>query len=74
MKPKNEKESNKVSLEQIDSCIAILKKLVGVTNQVFALSEDKRIALLKADGKLTRRSNEEFSLRKKTPKNQLSEK
>lgn len=74
MKPKNEEESNKVSQEQIDSCIVIFEKLVGDTNQVFAFSEDKQIALLKVDGKLTRPSREEFSLRKKTPKNQLSEK
>ena len=68
MKPKNEQTTHKVSQEQIDSCIAILEQLVGDTNQVFELAEEKRIALFKAAGMLTRPSREAFSQGKKDAK------
>ena len=74
MKPKNEEVSNKVSQEQIDSCIAILEQLVGDTNQVFELSEEKRIALFKAAGMLTRPSREAFSQGKKDAKKSIKRK
>jgi NAD(P)-dependent dehydrogenase (short-subunit alcohol dehydrogenase family) len=45
-----------------------LEKLVGDTNQVFDLPEEKRIALMSAAGSLTRPSREEFSRRKKDSK------
>lgn len=60
--------TNKVSEKQLDSCIAILEKLVGDTNQLFELSEEKRVALLKAAGLLTRPDRDEFSRRKKDAK------
>ena len=59
---------DKVSAEEIDSCISILQKLVGDTNQVFNLSEEKRIALMTAAGLLTRPDRDEFSRRKKDAK------
>lgn len=55
----------KLKEEQIDSCIAVLEQLLKDTNQIFDLSEEKRIALMKAAGLLTRPSRDEFSRRKK---------
>ena len=60
--------AEKLSQAQIDTCISILEKLVGDTNQVFDLPEEKRIALMSAAGLLTRPSREEFSRRKKDSK------
>ena len=60
--------TNHVNQAQIDACIATLEKLVGDTNQLFELSEEKRIALLKAAGSLTRPNRDEFSRRKKDAK------
>jgi len=74
MKSNIDETSSKVSLEQIDSCIAILEQLVGDTNQVFELSEEKRIALFKAAGQLTRPTRETFSLRKKDAKKSIKRK
>jgi len=66
---KNKEElAEKLSQVQIDTCISILEKLVGDTNQVFDLPEEKRIALMSAAGSLTRPSREEFSRRKKDSK------
>jgi len=66
---KNKEEiAEKLSQTQIDTCISILEKLVGDTNQVFDLPEEKRIALMSAAGSLTRPSREEFSRRKKDSK------
>jgi len=66
---KNKEEiAEKLSQAEIDACISILEKLVGDTNQVFDLPEEKRIALMSAAGSLTRPSREEFSRRKKDSK------
>ena len=72
---KNKEEiAEKLSQAQIDTCISILEKLVGDTNQVFDLPEEKRIALMSAAGSLTRPSREEFSRRKKDSKKRPNEK
>jgi NAD(P)-dependent dehydrogenase (short-subunit alcohol dehydrogenase family) len=63
-----EEIAEKLSQAEIDACISILEKLVGDTNQVFDLPEEKRIALMSAAGSLTRPSREEFSRRKKDSK------
>ena len=68
MKQKNEDVTNKVSQKQIETCISILQKLVEDTNQVFELPEERRIALMKAAGLLTRPNRDEFSRRKKDAK------
>ena len=68
MEHKIEEVAEKLSQEQIDTCISILEKLVGDTNQVFDLPEEKRIALMSAAGSLTRPSREEFTRRKKDSK------
>ena len=60
------KESNYISAEEIEQCISILEKLVGDSNPIFDLPEDKRVALLKAAGLLSRPSKEEYLKRKKS--------
>jgi NAD(P)-dependent dehydrogenase (short-subunit alcohol dehydrogenase family) len=59
---------DEVSAEEINSCISVLQKLVGDTNQIFNLPEEKRIAIMTAAGLLTRPNREEFSRRKKDAK------
>ena len=58
----------KISSEEIDKCIAILERLVTDTDQIFDIPKDKRTALLKVSGMLSRPSREEFSRRKKDGK------
>lgn len=60
--------SLKISSEEIDKCISILERLVTDTDQIFDIPKEKRIALLKASGMLSRPSREEFSRRKKDGK------
>ena len=68
-KNQNEIDSTKIiSTQEIDSCIAILEQLVTDTNQLFDLSEDKRTALLKASGMLSRPNRDEFQRRRKDAK------
>ena len=74
MKQKNEDVTEKVSQEQIENCILILQKLVEDTNQVFELPEEKRIALMRAAGSLTRPNRDEFSRRKKDAKKAVKRK
>ena len=65
----NEIDSAKIiSSKEIDSCIAVLEQLVSDTNQLFDLSEDKRTALLKVSGMLSRPNRDEFQRRRKDAK------
>src|SRR5690606_16006766 len=57
-----------ISSEEIDKCIAILEQLVADTNQIFDLPQEKRAALLKASGMLSRPNRDEFSRRRKDGK------
>jgi len=57
-----------ISQEEIDSCIAILNKLLDNTDQIYDLSQEKRRALMTAAGKLSRPNREEFAKRKKDAK------
>src|SRR5690606_17503695 len=59
------KNGDAVSSEEIDHCIAILHKLVEKGHSIFELSEEKRIALLKAAGQLSRPSKQQFKQHKK---------
>ena len=54
-----------ISPEEIDQCIFLLNKLVSNGHKVFELPEDKRVALLKAAGQLSRPAKNEFKQRKK---------
>lgn len=57
-----------LSQSQIDECISILNTLNQDTNQIFEIPKETRLALLKAAGKLSRPSREEFAKRKKDAK------
>ncbi len=56
---------DKLSLKEIDQCIFLLEKLVENGHTVFELPEEKRVALLKAAGQLSRPAKNEFKQRKK---------
>lgn len=68
MKSQNEEIAEKLNQEQIEECISVLEQLLGDTNQLFDLPEDKRIALMSAAGLLSRPNREEFDRRKKDAK------
>lgn len=61
-------KSDKVSEEEIEQCIAVLEALSIDTNQLFDLPEEKRVALIKAAGLLSRPNRDEFIKRKKDAK------
>jgi hypothetical protein len=57
--------TSEVSLKEIEQCISILDRLVDNAHQILELPEDKRVALLKAAGTLSRPDRHEFKQRKK---------
>ena len=59
---------SKISEAEIDKCITILEQLVANTDVIFDIPKEKRTALIKASGQLSRPSREEFSRRKKDAK------
>lgn len=64
----NETSAQKIGLEEIEMCIATLEGLLQDTNQLFEISEEKRVALMTAAGKLSRPSRAEYEQRKKDAK------
>lgn len=54
-----------ISSDEIDQCIFLLNKLVGNGYRILELPEEKRVALLKAAGHLSRPAKNEFKQRKK---------
>lgn len=67
MQEENE-ESIKPSKEEIEKCISILESLNKDTNQIFEIPKDLRLSLIKATGRFSRPSREEFQRRKKEAK------
>ncbi|MEP6261885.1 MAG: SDR family oxidoreductase [Gillisia sp.] len=65
MKDVKEGDNQRVTREQIEKCILVLKELVDDTNQLFDLPEDQRISLMAAAGALTRPNRDEFARRRK---------
>ena len=63
----NEK-NKKVTEEEISLATKILEKLVADPVQIFELEEEKRIALMKAAGLLSRPNRDEFDTRRKNAK------
>ncbi|MFK8037259.1 MAG: SDR family oxidoreductase [Crocinitomicaceae bacterium] len=59
---------NKVQNEEIDQCIETLKSLLEDTNQLFELSEGKRVELMTIAGKLSRPTKIEQDRRRKDAK------
>jgi len=62
------KNSEELSLEEVEQCITVLEGLLADTDQIFEIPKDRRTALIIAAGKLSRPSREEFSRRKKDAK------
>ena len=58
-------EKIQLGQEEVDRCIKVLQHLLGDTNQLFELPEDKRIALMTAAGLLSRPNRDEFEKRVK---------
>ncbi|MCB9224117.1 MAG: SDR family oxidoreductase [Crocinitomicaceae bacterium] len=63
-----EAHNSQLSQEEIDKCIAILEGLVSNSDELFELPEEKRVALMKAAGALSRPSKDEYIKRKKDAK------
>lgn len=61
-------KENQVTREEISMCTQILEKLVAYPVQLFEVDEQTRVELMKAAGKLTRPSREEFDKRRKDAK------
>lgn len=59
---------SEISELEIDKCITILEQLVENTDTIFDIPKEKRTALIKASGQLSRPSRDEFSRRKKDAK------
>ena len=68
MNKKDAGDSSELTLEEIERCITVLERLVTDTNQIFEIPKERRTALIKASGQLSRPSREEFSRRKKDAK------
>jgi len=66
----NNKEEEKQSLtpEQIDQCISLLQSINANTDQIWELPEDKKRALMKAAGTLSRPDRDEYQRRRKDAK------
>ncbi|WP_109830759.1 SDR family NAD(P)-dependent oxidoreductase [Reichenbachiella versicolor] len=58
----------KLTKEDIEKCVTILETLSSDVEQLSALSEEDRIAVMKAAGKLTRPNRDEFAQRRKDTK------
>ncbi len=54
-----------ISSEELEKCLSVLHKLAANAHEVLGLPEEKRIALLKAAGILSRPSRDQFIQRKK---------
>jgi len=68
MLPKEEETKANLSQEEIDKCISILEILVRDTDQLLDMAEDKRVALMKAAGSLSRPNRDEHKRRRKDSK------
>jgi len=68
MKDKQHENETEIDLTEIESCIEILNRLVNDTNQIFEIPEERRIALIKVAGQLSRPSKQEFAKRVKDAK------
>ena len=74
MKEGKENKSIKKLSNEIDSCISVLNQLLKDTDQLFELPEEKRVALVKAAGLLSRPNKEEFEKRRKNAKKAVKRK
>ncbi len=68
MEETEDAQNNSITDLEIDNCIATLQQLVEHTDFIFDIPKEKRTALIKVSGQLSRPSREEFSRRKKDAK------
>ncbi|WP_410503948.1 SDR family NAD(P)-dependent oxidoreductase [Nonlabens sp. MB-3u-79] len=59
---------NKTSSQEIEACIQTLHKFIEDPKQIFELSEEQRVALMKAAGKISRPTREDYKRSKKDAK------
>jgi NAD(P)-dependent dehydrogenase (short-subunit alcohol dehydrogenase family) len=59
---------NKTSTKEIEACIQTLHKFIDDPKQIFELPEELRVALMKAAGKISRPTREEYKRSKKDAK------
>lgn len=59
---------DKISTEELEKCLYVLQQLASNSHEVLLLPEEKRIALLKAAGILSRPNRDQFIQRKKDSK------
>lgn len=64
----NTTNSKKLSQEEIDKAISVMKTLLDDTNQLFEIEEEKRVELMTVSGLLSRPNREEFAKRRKNAK------
>jgi len=69
-----EETKQQITQKEIEKCVAILESLNEETIQIFAIPKETRLSLIKAAGKLSRPSREEFKRRKKEAKKALKRK
>ncbi|MBB6460186.1 SDR family oxidoreductase [Flammeovirga kamogawensis] len=60
-----EEDKQIVSISDVENCVSTINTLLDDINQFFELPEQNRIALMKAAGRLTRPSREEYESRRK---------
>ena len=61
----NDNVENECSAQEIENCITVLEKLVNNSKQHATLSEQQKIALMKAAGQLSRPNRDEIKKRNK---------
>ncbi|WP_292900671.1 SDR family oxidoreductase [Nonlabens sp.] len=61
----NKMDFEKSSSEELEACIRTLNKFIEDPKQIFELSEGQRVALIKAAGKISRPTREEYKRSKK---------
>lgn len=64
----SKENQNSLTLEQIDQCISLLESINSNTDQIWDLPEDKKRALMKAAGILSRPDRDEYQRRRKDAK------
>ncbi|MBL6449961.1 SDR family oxidoreductase [Fulvivirga sp. 29W222] len=64
----DETAEGKLTLQEVENCLYVLEKLVADSGQLIALPEEKRVALLKAAGMLSRPDRDEVRKRHKLSK------
>ena len=74
MKEDSINDQNELTPTEVDKCIEMLAKLVSNPTQMFELSEEKRIQLMKLAGNLSRPNRDDFQQIRKDAKKALKRK